>query len=422
MSKKILVAFVEPVAFLGLFLLTINRVVWGGGWIFLSGPTFEKVLPECVSWILVGILFLWIAKQKKNLYKYIYAWRKNWILLGFILLSICSIFWGNYFLVSLYKVFVLIGCSMIAAYIGITFTGDILIKKLSYLFVLVIILSYSLALFVPAMGTFIGYPYYGAWRGWFTIKNYMGPIMSVGTIIYLYRIMGVNEKSLTRLWNFCFYLLSIGLVILSQSATAVIIMVFLNAGSIIFYAWVKWKKRFHPGHYIVLGILFAGLLFLSLFNLNFLFGLLNKNTTLTGRFPLWSFLINSGLTNHPLFGSGFGATWVNDQFRFAAQAAAGWDVAPFTSHNGLVETFLSLGLVGAFLLLNLLVLCLYRTARYVIKEQSFTSFFPILLILFVITTNITESFFLELESFAWFLMVFALFSTTPLPVSHPTKS
>jgi len=32
--------------------------------------------------------------------------------------------------------------------------------------------------------------------------------------------------------------------------------------------------------------------------------------------------------------------------------------------------------------------------------------------------NITESYLLELESFTWFLMIYALFSTTPLPLGE----
>ena len=420
MIKKMLVFFVEPVAFMGLFLLTINRIIWGGGWQFLYGATFEKVFPECISWILVGILFLWIANQKKNLYLFLYAWKRNWILLGFIFFAICSIFWSDNFLVSLYKVLVLIGCSTIAAYIGITFPGNTFIKKLSYFFVFVIGLSYGLALLFPTIGTFIGYPYFGAWRGWFTIKNYMGPVMSVVTIVYLFITLDGDEKISIRLLSLCFYLLSVGLVFLSQSATGIIIMIILNAGSLFFYSWVKWKKWLHAGHYIVLGILFAGLFIFALTNLSFLFGLLNKNTTFTGRVPLWSFLINTGLANHPVLGSGFGATWANYQFMLATDTAVGWKA--FTAHDGFVEIFFSLGLVGAILLISILLLCIYRVTIHAIKEQSFISFFPILLIIFVITTNITESFFLELESFAWFLMIFALFSTTPLPPGHPAES
>jgi O-antigen ligase len=150
--------------------------------------------------------------------------------------------------------------------------------------------------------------------------------------------------------------------------------------------------------------------------LDFVFGLLNRDTTLTGRLQSWSYLINSGISTHPLFGSGFGATWVSIQFRAVTQAAIGWDFAPLSADNGLVDIFLNLGLVGVILLISTVLLCLFRVVRHALKEQTIISFFPVLVMIFVITANISVSFILELESFAWFLMVFALFSTTPFPL------
>jgi exopolysaccharide production protein ExoQ len=422
MLKKVLNVLVEPVAFMGLFLLTINRIVWGGGWLSISASTFEKVLPEYISWILVGVLFLWVVKQKKNLQVYVFAWRKNWILLAFILLAICSLLWSEHFPASFYKVFVLIACSAIAAYIGITYSSNVLLKRLSWFFILISSLSYVLALFFPELGTNKGYPYYGAWRGWFTIKNYMGPIMSFGSIVFMIKLISIDKKLFSRLTSGCLYLLTAGLAFLSRSATAMIIFAILNGSLLLIFAWVKLKNRLRAGHYIVLGILFAGTLILALSNLDFLLGLLNKNTTLTGRLPMWSFLINSGISKHPLIGDGFGATWASDQFKLATQSAIGWWFAPITSHNGLVDIFLHLGLVGVLLFISMVFFIFYRVIRYALKNKTIISFFPVLVMIFILLVNISESFILELESFAWFLMIFALFYTTPLPPGKQSET
>ena len=418
MLKKSLAVIVEPVAFTGFFILTIYRIVWGGGWLILSGTTFQKVLPECVAWILVGILFLWMANQKKNFKLYINAWGKNWIVLSLILFAIISISWSENSLISLYKVFVLVVCSILTAYIGVTFSNKTLLRKLSYFLILAIGLSYILALFFPAIGLDPEFPHIGDWRGWFTLKNFMGPFMAVGTVVFIYKLIIIDKKLLFRGFSICLFLLSGGLVFLSQSATGIIIMIILNASMILVYAWVKVKQRLHLVHYIVAGALLVVLLILVLFNLNFLFGLLGKDATFTGRLSLWSFLLNSGLSTHLLSGNGFGATWASDQFRLAAQVASGWAITPFTAHNGLLETFLGVGLIGVILLLGIVFLSLYRGIKHVLEEQSFLSFFPLILILFVITANITESYLLELESFTWFLMIYALFSTTPLPLGE----
>jgi O-antigen ligase len=416
MLKKVINICVEPVALAVLFYLTIIRIIFGGGWLSISGSTFEKVLPEFVLWSLVGVMFLWIAKQKKNINEYLQMWRRNWVLLGFIIFAICSMFWSEYFIASLYKIFVLIACSAIAAYIGKTYPSNILLRKLSWFFIIVTCISYGLALLIPAMGTHIGYPYFGAWRGLFFHKNYLGALMAFGTIVFLLNILSAGNRLIFRLSSFCLYLLTTGLVFLSRSATGIILFAILNSGLLLVSAWVKWKNRLRRGHYIILGILFSGLIILTLSHLDFVFGLLNRDTTLTGRLQSWSYLINSGISTHPLFGSGFGATWVSIQFRAVTQAAIGWDFAPLSADNGLMDIFLNLGLVGVILLISTVLLCLFRVVKYALKEQTLISFFPLLAMIFVITANISVSFILELEAFAWFLMVFALFSTTPFPL------
>lgn len=411
--KNVVEKYLEPIAFILLFYLTIIRIVFFGGWVSISGSTFEKVLPEFILWILDGILFFWIANQKKNIRGYLLTWRRNWILLGFILFAICSIFWSDFVLASLYKVFVLIACSVIAGYIGISYTITNIVRKLYWFFVIIVSLSYGLAMLFPSIGTHIGYPYFGAWRGLFFAKNYMGAVMALGTIVFLLNIFSVENKIIIRLLSSCLYLLTVGLVFLSQSATGIILFIILNSGFLLFIAWAKWNKHLRGSHYIILGILFTGIIILALSHLDFIFGLLNRNTTLTGRIPLWSFLIENGISKNPLFGSGFGATWANDQFRSITQSVIGWEYAPIVADNGLIDIFLNLGLIGVVMLSSIVGLCSYRTAIYALKEQTIKSFFPVLVMIFVIMSNISVSFILELESFAWFLMVFALFSTMP---------
>jgi len=138
--------------------------------------------------------------------------------------------------------------------------------------------------------------------------------------------------------------------------------------------------------------------------------LLNKNATLTGRVPMWSLLLNNKFSIHSLIGGGFGAPWASEQFRLAIQNAVGW--APITAHNGYIDIYLHFGLIGLILLISVLFLCLYRAIRYAITEKTLLSFFPFIVLLFIFTVNVSESFFLEMESFGWFLLVFSMFTTT----------
>jgi hypothetical protein len=83
---------------------------------------------------------------------------------------------------------------------------------------------------------------------------------------------------------------------------------------------------------------------------------------------------------------------------------------------------MDLGLAGIILSISVILLSLYRVIRNAFKEETLISFFPVLLVVFVSVVNLDLSFFLDLETFAWFLMIFALISTTPLPNLKPAES
>ena len=170
----------------------------------------------------------------------------------------------------------------------------------------------------------------------------------------------------------------------------------------------------------MIGAIAATLLIIIFFlNLNFFLGLLGRDSTLTGRYPVWSYLIHYGWTNHPILGSGFGATWESNDFRYTTGVAVKWSLTPLVSDNGYVDMFLDLGLVGVVLSIGTVLLSLFRVIKYAFKEQTIISFFPLLLIVFVVIVNLDLSFFLNLEFLTWFLVIFALFSTTPLPGDNP---
>jgi len=413
MLKKALSTIIEPLVYTILFLLTIRRIIWGGSRSLEEQP-FQKTLPEMILWVLLLLLFLWIANRRSKLQKLVSAWRKNWVLPIFILFALCSIVWSSNLYASIYKGIVLIGCSAIAAYTGLAHRDNSLFRGFWWFSAVVAIFTLLVAWLNPSVGTFIGYPYYSAWRGIFWQKNFMGPIMAFGNLIFLFNITSSEKKYLPLFGNILFYFLTALLVFLSKSATAEILFVLLNLGFLLAVAWVKWKKFLKKAHYVVLAMVFVLLLILMLLNLNFLFGLLNRNATLTGRLPLWSFLVNNGLANHPVLGNGFGATWDSNNFRIIAQGAVGWPFPVYMSDNGFIDIFLHLGLVGVILLICTVLLSSFRVASHAFKEQTVISFFPVLIMIFVIVTNTSLSFFLEYESFAWFLMIFALFSTTPI--------
>jgi O-antigen ligase len=412
MLRKGFLVAAETIAYFIVLFLTIRRII-GDGLLSLETQPFEKTVHEMVLWLLLILIFAFFAYKNLVIQRYINFWKRNWILLIFVVFALISIGWSTNVVATIYKGIVLLGCTSIAAYTGLVHKDTFIYKELKWFLFCLAIVTFIFALVDPLSGTHIGYPYYGAWRGIFWSKNYMGPMMAFGNLVAVFNIAKSKKKILPILGNILFYLLTALLVFLSKCATAIILFVVINLGFLLSFAWVKLKNQLKKIHYITLALACIVILVLGSLNLNFLFGLLNRNASLTGRLPFWSFLLETGFKNAPIIGNGLGATWESNNFRIASMSKINWDLPPLVSDNGYIDIFLHLGLIGVSLLIITVLFCLYRVIRNVINDQSIAGFFPVLLMLIIIIVNSSLSFFLELESFAWFLMVFALFSTTP---------
>lgn len=412
MLKKGFLVAAETIAYLILLFLTIRRII-GDGLLSLETQPFEKTIHEMVLWLLLILIFTFFAYKKSVIRRIIYSWKKNWILLVFVVFALISISWSTNVVASIYKGIVLLGCTSIAAYTGLAHGDTFIYKELKWFLFCLAIITFVFALVDPLSGTHIGYPYYGAWRGIFWSKNYMGPMMAFGNLVAVFNIANSKKKLMPILLDILFYLLTALLVFLSKCATAIILLAVINIGFLVSVAWVKFRGRLKKIHYIALALICIVVLILGSLNLNFLFGLLNRSASLTGRLPFWLFLLETGLKNAPIIGNGLGATWESNNFRFASMSKINWELPPLVSDNGYIDIFLHLGLIGVSLLIITVLFCLYRAIRSAFHDQSIAGFFPVLLLLIIIIVNSSLSFFLELESFAWFMMVFALFSTTP---------
>jgi len=163
-------------------------------------------------------------------------------------------------------------------------------------------------------------------------------------------------------------------------------------------------------------ILAAGLVvaILALVNLDILFALFHRDTTLTGRVSLWSHLLEIASQRFWL-GHGFGAVWMLDPFREQVRLLVGWASQPLIGDNGFIDIYLHLGIVGLVLFLGVLVSFAIRAIRYALAQKTLTGFFPVLVVIYAVFANITFSLFAETEVFVWFLIVSALFMTTPAP-------
>jgi O-antigen ligase len=93
---------------------------------------------------------------------------------------------------------------------------------------------------------------------------------------------------------------------------------------------------------------------------------LGRGSTLSGRTMLWARLLE--LDTDPIFGAGFNSFWLGDRPE-QVKLQGGFAYAVNEAHNGYLDIYLSLGLIGVFLLIGLFVATFWK-----IRHSLFRNF------------------------------------------------
>ena len=161
--------------------------------------------------------------------------------------------------------------------------------------------------------------------------------------------------------------------------------------------------------YLLLAVvtLVAGELTVGIFGR--LVALTGHHETLAGRRELWGELL--AFHTNPIFGVGFESFWLGDRLRTLG-AQHWW--APNEAHNGYLETYLNLGLIGIFLLAGCIIATYRKTCLALVRNCPFGRF-RLGFLFAVVVLNWTEATFKGLSA-AWFVFyIIAMEYPTPSP-------
>lgn len=381
------------------YFIVISLILLSNGFlslVFMKDESLGGKLYELTHLIIFSFLIFLVLININKVIKT--TWEIPGILL-FLLVPLISIFWSINGSLSFSKTIGLILSSLFAIYIASTRSLNQSLVILYKSLLICLISSYIFALFFPQYGVGSGI-FEGNWQGIYNQKNSLGRIMVLNSLIAFLFLLENDKK---RIFNFIVFILSIVLIILSDSKTSLVVLIILMS---IFPLLKVFSFRSYLNLFVatIISLSLFLMAVISISKLDFLFSLLGKDSSLTGRLPLWEISILM-IEKRLLTGYGFDVFWesphspVSQVFRFV-----GW--VPPHAHNGFIDLFLDLGLLGFLIFIFIYTKSIKNSLLYRKREgKNIISLFPLLYLIYFLLININESSLVKPYSIFWILFV-----------------
>lgn len=150
------------------------------------------------------------------------------------------------------------------------------------------------------------------------------------------------------------------------------------------------KDRETRHKYYRLAVTFSGIvLFFVLVYRNEVFTFIGKSPDMTGRAGIWKNVL-ALVAQRPIQGWGWVSYWIPGIAPFKGLGIV-HGVEYYQSHNAYIEMFFQLGIIGLALFFALLVVAFVKVWRLAVRHTNPLYLWPILLLVGLITQNLTES-------------------------------
>jgi len=329
---------------------------WLGGSVSSAAQALEEGNPidRTVFFVLILLAVVILMSRSFNWGEF---FARNMALMVFVLFGLVSVLWSDSTLVSFKRWFRDLG-PYVVILIVLSEASPLeavrtLFRRLCYL---LIPLSIVLIKYFPYLGK-----HYSEWTGAAefsgaaTSKNLLGVICLVSGLFFFWdtltRWSDRKERTTKRIIavNFAFMAMTLWLLNLAHSATSSVCL--MIGCFVVVIARSKWARR-HPGFLKAL-IPVSFFLYLIVgfgFDLNGqLASLVGRDPTLTDRTAIWKLVLS--LHTNPIVGTGYESFWLGPRLQQIWKVFGGINEA----HNGYLEIYLNLGLIGVFLLCGLLI-------------------------------------------------------------------
>lgn len=350
-----------------------------------DGPRWPDISPPSAIervcyWLSYLFLLLQVISRPRDLLR---TAIHNPFVPGVAFIALLSVAWSDDPSTSLRDAGVLSMRTLFGLYLASRYSTKELLQHLGVALGIVAVLSLVLGLVAPDYGlegSFRG----GAWRGAFPTKNVLGETMVLAGIVFwlLSRIPGGGRRAATVM-----AILAVGLVVLARATGAIVIL----AALLIIMPVVRGFRRGGAASVLALsGLLVASAVAsVAIAERQPVLNALGKDATLTGRTVLWA-AVEEHITRRPLLGYGYGAFWEPaGRASEMVRAVVGWDTPH--SHNGFLDLWLDIGLVGLLVFLAAYVLAIRRAWVALRAGAGIDGLWAMAFLVMLLLGNLTES-------------------------------
>lgn len=386
--------------------LILTKGVNEGDGIELS--TFDLSINAKISLLIYAIALILLLMRWKRFLSVLSSNKFLWILM---LVNCFSYFWSVDPSQTLRFSIYALGTTIFGLYLATRYTLREQMNLLAWTYGLLLILSLLLVVAVPSYGL-MGGVHEGALRGVFTHKNQFGAFMASGGVIFLLNAFRGGK------YNWVYWLmlvLNCGAMVMSRSTTALGTFFFMLILCFI-YRILRWRYEVMVS--AVLGVTFIGVAVLiwlaGYVGSDSLVGLVGKDTTLSGRTDIWRYVWDQ-IQVHPWLGYGLAAFW-NGYDGPSGYVQLAMTIPVIYAHNGFLDIWLSIGLVGLSIFLISFVSTTSQSLALLRKTNSPEGFWPLLFLSYILLSNLTEGTITTMNSSFW--AIYAAISYSLIMAKH----
>jgi exopolysaccharide production protein ExoQ len=365
----------------------------GAGQNFMVNPsasTAEHSQPvtQAIFGLIYLALILFLVKFRSSALSLIL--KERW-LAALCVWAILSVAWSVEPAESFRRSLALVGSTIAGLYLGLLYGPKQQLKAIAYAIGLGALGSAAVTIAAPS----IAFMPTGELQGVYFLKNTLGHMMSLGVLCFA--LLALDERR-RRAAHVGMFLLCCVLLVLSQSATALIVTMLMMALLPLRKLLYLRTRRLLAAIAILVPVLACATLW-AVNSSEDLLATVDRSSSLSGRIPLWQLVLRQ-IYERPIRGYGFSAFWNSWQGERVSDAV-NWDNAVPHAHNGFLEVWLGLGIVGLAMILLSLSRNFFLALRSARSSREMEYSWPLLLVIFTALYNLTENSILVVNTTPW---------------------